>query len=97
MNRDLKMLDGAADQSCIRCGRIGETRAAHYSGFRQHMLGKGRGIKGNDRGTADFCHACDTVFSEASYGQWPGGSKNVERSEEFLFYILLTNIRRDAE
>lgn len=79
---------------CIRCGREGETRNCHYNGFRQHMYGKGRSIKADDTMTAEFCQACDDLFSEKSYPLWKGGSKSIERSEEFLHWIALTNIRR---
>lgn len=89
--------ESARHQSCIRCGRDGETRAAHYNGFRQHAYGKGRGIKCNDVATADFCHTCDDLFSEANYSKWPGGSKSIERSEEFLHWCMMTNIRRSAK
>jgi hypothetical protein len=58
------------------------------------MLGKGRGIKGNRVAMAEFCQACDDYYSEANYAAWPGGSKNVVRSEEFLFWCVMTNIRR---
>lgn len=97
IHRDRKMLDEARDRPCIRCSRPGETRPAHYCGFRQHAYGKGRGIKADDTMTAEFCQACDDLFSEASYHLWPGGSKSVERSEEFLHWVAMTNIRRNHE
>lgn len=89
-----KLLDAARDQACIRCGRTGETRACHYNGDRAHAYGKGRGIKCADLATAEFCQACDELFSEANYHRWPGGSKSIERSEEFLHWVTMTNIRR---
>jgi hypothetical protein len=79
---------------CIRCGREGETRACHYCGYYAHRLGKGRGVKCHDLAVADFCQGCDDLFSEANYPAWEGGSKNAERTAEFLFFILLTIIRR---
>lgn len=94
MTRYPKITNSAGDVNCIRCRRPGETRAAHYCGFRSHSLGKGRGLKAFDIATADFCHTCDDLFSEASYPKWPGGSKSVERSEEFLFWIIMSTIRR---
>lgn len=92
--RNPKLLRDAQHRPCIRCGRPGETRAAHYNGFRAHQYGKGRGIKCADNMTAEFCQTCDDLFSEANYHRWPGGSKSVERSEEFLHFIMLTQIRR---
>lgn len=89
-----RLTDKAKDMTCIRCGSHGTTRAAHYNGFRAHAYGKGRGIKCSDLMTAEFCHACDELFSEANYHQWEGGSKSVERSEEFLHWVAMTNIRR---
>jgi hypothetical protein len=47
--------------------------------------------------TAEFCDECDSLFSEASYHLWVGGSKSIERSEEFLHWIAMTNIRRLAD
>lgn len=94
MIRSRKITQAARNVSCIRCGRDGETRACHYNGFRQHMLGKGRGLKAADTMTAEFCQACDDLFSEKNYPKWEGGSKSTERSEEFLFWIAMTNIRR---
>jgi len=96
-NRDRKELDKARHRGCIRCGRDGETRPCHYNGFRSHSYGKGRGIKCTDIATAEFCQACDELFSEAKYQMWVGGSKSTERSEEFLHWIMLTNIRRASD
>lgn len=92
----MSALTAAAEgMTCIRCGKGGGTvRACHYNGFRAHAYGKGRGIKASDLATAEFCDDCDRDFCESQYHQWPGGSKSVERSEEFLHYVLLTNIRR---
>lgn len=92
--RSRKLLDSCEHLPCIRCGRPGETRACHYNGDRQHQYGKGRGHKCADNMTSDFCHACDDLFSEHNYKAWPGGSKDIERSEEFLHWISMTAIRR---
>lgn len=89
-----RLVDDAANQPCIRCGRTGETRRCHYNGIRQHAYGKGRGIKCSDIMTAEFCYFCDKLFSEESYHRWKDGSKSIERSEEFLHWIAETNIRR---
>ena len=77
--------------TCIRCQRP-HAYACHYNGPRQHDYGKGRGIKAADTSTADFCQECDNRFTEGSTSpDWPN---KWERSEEFLHYINLTNIRR---
>lgn len=93
---DKKLTDAARDQPCIRCGNEGETRACHYAGFRQHSFGKGRGQKASDHCVAYFCEACDQLFSEANYHKWEGGSKSIDRSEQFLYYIVLTIILRES-
>lgn len=86
--------DLARDKLCIRCGKEGETCLRHYNGFRAHSYGKGRGIKCHDIAAAELCNECDSLFSEANYPLWDGGSKSVERSEEFLHWCMMTNIRR---
>lgn len=88
------LIDDAANMPCIRCGKTGETRRCHYNGFRGYMFGKGRGIKANNIMTAEFCQECDDMYSEANYHMWPDGSKSIDRSEDFLFWIAMTNIRR---
>ena len=90
--RNRKLLDAARDVSCIRCGKEGETRASHYNGVRQHLYGKGRGQKCSDLLTSEFCGTCDMDFSEgisadSTWSEW-------ERSEEFLHWIAMTNLRR---
>ena len=78
----------ARDQSCVRCGADdGTVVLAHYTGLRQHALGKGRGIKAHDIAGAHLCHACHLFFDN------PTERKSIEMSEEFLFLIVLTAIR----
>lgn len=91
-----KLTEHARHMPCIRCGKEGETRACHFNGFRQHSYGKGRGIKCNDMVTAEFCQGCDDLFSEKNYAAWTGGSKSIERSEEFQHWVIMTIIRRQA-
>ena len=92
----MKNLRAAAkDQPCIRCGATGTTRLSHYNGFRSYSYGKGRGIKGHDIAAAEFCHHCDSVFSEENYHVFAGGSRSIERSEEFLHWVTMTNISRE--
>ena len=86
-----KLTKSAKGVSCIRCGREGETRAAHFNGTYQHQYGKGRGIKAHDMVTAELCHACDQLFTEGSTGSFT--SKD-DRDAQFLHLICLTNIRR---
>lgn len=86
-----KLTEQSKGMDCIKCGAP-ESYACHYNGPWQHSFGKGRGIKCNDLATAEFCHACDQEFSEGSTSQrWVS---KYERSDEFLKWIMLTNIRR---
>ena len=87
----------AEHRPCIRCGKPGETRNAHYCGYRSYAYGKGRSTKGSRVAMAEVCQDCDDYLSEANYGHWKGGSKNIERSEEFLHFCIMTLIRRDHE
>lgn len=89
-----KLTQKSKGKTCIKCQRP-NAYACHYNGPRQHDYGKGRGVKCNDLMTADFCHDCDQEFSEGSTNtRW---ANKWERSEEFLHYISLTNIRRLKE
>lgn len=86
-----RLTQKAKGMSCIRCGGP-DAYACHYNGPRQLIYGKGRGIKCNDLATAEFCHNCDEIFTEGSMSlPW---LNKWERSEEFLHYVMLTNIRR---
>lgn len=89
-----KLTESSRGVSCIRCGAL-EAWACHYSGPRQHAFGKGRGRKCHDLMSAEFCHKCDQEFTEGSTS--PRWKDKWERSEEFMFYIGLTNIRRYEE
>jgi len=84
-----KIRDAARGQECIRCGSP-DAYACHYNGEMQHWYGKGRGVKCSDLATAEFCYACDQLFSEGNNIY----HDKVERSEMFLHFILMTNIRR---
>lgn len=87
-----KLTQASKGKDCIKCGTP-NAYACHYNGKRQHDFGKGRGIKCDDIMTADFCHKCDGEFIEGSMLPRWNGSK-WDRSEEFLYWIGLTNIRR---
>lgn len=89
--RSSKYLKAAKDQPCIFCGsRDGTVVSAHYTGLRQHMFGKGRGIKCDDIFVADLCRKCHEDFD--SYKRH--GRKSIEHSEEFMFAILMTIRKR---
>ena len=89
-----KLTESAKSQNCIKCGRSASF-AAHYNGPRQHAYGKGRGIKCSDLASAEFCHQCDQEFTEGSTNaRW---ANKYERSEEFMYWIMLTNIRREEK
>lgn len=90
-----KIRSAAADYPCVRCDKDYTTRGAHYNGKRQLTLGKGRSIKGHDFGIAYFCDECDALFTEGSTSDmW---ATKWERSEEFLFYCMLTLIMLEAD
>lgn len=89
-----RITKAAKGMSCIRCGMEGETRACHYNGPRQYAYGKGWGIKASDFLTAEFCQSCDARFTEGSRSiDW---ENKWDRSEEFLHWIMMTNIRREG-
>ena len=88
--------NAAKGQPCVRCLRNdGTVVAAHYQGFRSHRLGKGQRIKPHDLFVADLCAKCHAFFD--GYGNrkrllsWVD---KLELSEEFLFYVALTQLRR---
>jgi hypothetical protein len=87
----LKLTKSSQGQTCIKCGAP-NAYACHYNGPRQHSLGKGRGIKCHDLATAELCYKCDQEYLEGSTNpRWPD---KWYRSEEFLFWVVKTNIRR---
>ena len=89
-----KLTDSAKGKTCIKCNAP-DAYACHYNGPRQHDFGKGRGRKCHDLMTAEFCHKCDQLFTEGSTSSlW---ANKWERSEDFLFWIGMTNIRRYEE
>ena len=93
-----KITESSRGSTCIRCGASG-AYSCHYNGPRQHDYGKGRGIKCDDNATAEFCKACDDVFTEGSYAnvmiraieRW---ESKWDRSEWFLHWCMMTIIRR---
>ena len=86
---DKKTLKLAKGQACVRCGvDDGSTVSCHYTGLRQHQLGKGTGTKCNDLATAFLCYKCHTELDQ------PKERKSVEASEDFLFCIVQTLIKK---
>jgi len=82
------------DNPCIRCLSTGSTCGRHYNGLRQHVYGKGRGIKCHPFMIADFCDICDKDFQEGSVDKrnWKA---RLEYSEDFQHWCIMSNIRRD--
>jgi len=99
MIRSKKMLRAARDQSCVNCGaRDGTVVAAHYQGMRSQQLGKGMGIKPHDLCIADLCRACHAAFDakDVKYdvSSITGFGKSIDHSEQFLYLIMKTLLRR---
>ena len=93
MIRSKKLLAGAKDQSCVNCGASdGTVVAAHYTGLRSSLLGKGTGHKPHDLCVADLCRKChykfDVEFDASTF------EKKIDKSEQFLFNVIKTLIRR---
>ena len=88
--RSKKYTDAANGESCVRCGAAETVVACHYTGLRQMSYGKGRSIKCSDVATADLCADCHIWLDTPK-------RKSIERSEEFLHLIILTQIRRLAD
>lgn len=85
-----KLTDATRGKTCVRC-QGPDAYACHYNGLRQIAFGKGTGIKCHDIATADLCKRCDDWFTE---GSTKGFDSKIDRSEQFLFYVVMTNIRR---
>jgi len=87
------MLASAKGQACINCGRRDDTVvAAHYTGLRSHMFGKGTGHKCHDLFVADLCYKCHKAFDgEESTPTLP---QKIDKSEQFLALICQTLLRR---
>lgn len=88
-----KLLAAAEGRPCTNCGVRDDTVVrAHYTGLRQHIYGKGKGIKGHDHIAADLCGKCHRTFDQ--YKQ-PLSSK-IDMSEQFLHCVVMT-LTRDIE
>lgn len=86
--RSPNLLASSNGMPCIRCGRTDTVIPAHYTGIRQLAFGKGKGIKCHDCCTADLCQDCHAYFDQ------PEQRKSIEASEEFLFLIMMSTVRR---
>ena len=96
MIRSKKLLAGAKGQSCVNCGASdGTVVAAHYTGMRSQRFGKGTGHKPHDLCVADLCHKCHHKFDVAFDGS--SFEKKIDLSEQFLFLIIQTLIRRVSQ
>lgn len=97
--RSKPMLDAAKDQACVNCGQAdGTVVAAHYTGMRGPWLGRGTGHKGHDLFVADLCFRCHSAFDQYKQStrteSATGFQKKIDLSEQFLFLILKTLLRR---
>lgn len=57
--RSKKLLDSAAGRSCVICGSLGTTVAAHANSV---ALGKGTGIKAPDFFAVHLCTVCHSLY-----------------------------------
>lgn len=76
--RSASWLRAVASLPCVKCGREGQTQAAHRN------VSKGMGIKTDDCLTAALCASC---HSEVDHGK---GMTRDERREVLDFAILMT-------
>jgi hypothetical protein len=67
---------------CCSNTNDGTVVGAHYTGVRQHDLGKGMGQKATDGAIAYLCSKCHVAF-----GQYHD-ENGVDRSEKFLLAIV---------
>ncbi len=88
----------------MNCGAINKTVVlAHYSGFRQHAFGKGRGCKGDDGAAAPQCGVCHDNGPFAEGHVVPGFAdqslaiRKAVKSEEQLYQIVMWHIRVQDE
>ena len=94
--RSTKYLRGAKGQGCINCGaNNGTIVAAHYTGLRSSIFGKGTGCKPHDVCVADLCRKCHETFDKNMAGHGPTKYwKKIDASEQFMYCVVQTFIRR---
>lgn len=90
-----KYLATAQGQSCVNCGRKdGTVVAAHYTGLRAALLGKGMGRKPHDLMTAHLCAACHKQADSYEWSMYADKEmRDIDNSEAFLYLIAKTIIR----
>ena len=92
--RNKALLQAAKDESCVKCGSYEGVSSCHYTGFRQALYGKGRGIKCSDLMSAYLCMECHRYYDEYLSVENTTIEESALVSEDFLHCIALTNIRR---
>jgi hypothetical protein len=94
--RSKKYLAAAEGQACVHCGvRDGTVVAAHYTGYRGHEFGKGKGIKVSDLLVADLCTTCHSAYDSHRISNLSGEYiRKIDQSEQFLTDIARTLARR---
>jgi len=94
--RNKKLLEASRDRACVNCGfNDGTTVSAHYQGMRSQQFGKGTGIKPHDLCVADLCAGCHKLFDEYRTSDLENrDQRRIDHSEQFLFCIVQTLIRR---
>ena len=93
--RDKKLTQASNGRPCSNCERNdGTIVRAHYSGFRQHQYGKGKGIKGHDLIAADLCCECHALFDMYEMGRGDDPFlRDIDQSEKFLNCVIVTLVR----
>ena len=94
--RSRKLLNAAEGQACVNCGVRDDTVvAAHYSGIRSQIFGKGKGIKCHDLLSADLCRKCHfSMDNNESSHLKDRYMRKIDSSEQFLFCVAMTLVRR---
>ena len=97
--RNKKLLEAARGKSCVNCGfNDGTIVAAHYQGMRSQHFGKGTGIKPHDLCTADLCSSGHKLFDDYRTSDLENrDQRRIDHSEQFLYCIVKTLIRRYQE
>lgn len=87
-----KLLASAKGQACVCCrSKDGTVVAAHYTGFRQHKLGKGGGIKCHDLFVAFLCDKCHQRFDSLDASEFKDRwMRKIDQSEQMMFWIMKT-------
>ncbi len=83
--RSAKLLKAANGQSCVLCGSVGSTVAAHANSV---ALGKGTGIKSPDFYAVHFCQEHHDLYD----GRRPGWNK--QQKEEMWHLAFVRTIAR---